>query len=49
MNKSNLIAALSQKENLSEEKAKDVLNHVFTDFACILNKRGAIQFLTMSE
>jgi integration host factor subunit beta len=43
MNKSGLIEALSQKQNLTEKKAIDVVNLVFKGFIDELKKSGRIE------
>jgi len=43
MNKSDLIEALSKKENLTEKKAIDVINLVFKGFTSELKKGGRIE------
>ncbi|MEQ8153230.1 MAG: HU family DNA-binding protein, partial [Smithellaceae bacterium] len=43
MNKSGLIEALSQKMNLTEKKAIDVVNLVFKGFTDELKKGGRIE------
>ncbi|HOW56959.1 MAG TPA: HU family DNA-binding protein [Smithellaceae bacterium] len=43
MNKSDLIEALSKKENLTEKKAIDVINLVFKGFTNELKKGGRIE------
>ena len=43
MNKSELIEALSKKENLTEKKAIDVINLIFKGFGDELNKGGRIE------
>lgn len=43
MNKSELIEALSRKENLTEKKAMDVVNLVFDGFVNELGKNGRIE------
>ncbi|MDP2268458.1 MAG: HU family DNA-binding protein [Deltaproteobacteria bacterium] len=43
MNKSELIEALSKKENLTEKKAIDVVNLIFKGFADELNNGGRIE------
>lgn len=43
MNKSDLIAALSEKEDLSEKKATDVVNLVFAEFTHALKNGGRIE------
>jgi integration host factor subunit beta len=43
MNKSELIEALSKKENLTEKKAIDVVNQIFKGFADELKNGGRIE------
>ena len=43
MNKSELIEALSKKENMTEKKAMDVVNLVFDGFVDELKKGGRIE------
>ncbi len=43
MNKSELIEALSKKENLTEKKASDVVNLIFNGFADELKHSGRIE------
>lgn len=43
MNKSELIEALSKKENLTEKKAMDIVNLVFDGFTDELKKGGRIE------
>jgi integration host factor subunit beta len=43
MNKSELIEALSKKENLTEKKAMDIVNLVFDGFTEELRKGGRIE------
>ncbi|HRR41841.1 MAG TPA: HU family DNA-binding protein [Syntrophales bacterium] len=43
MNKSELIEALSKKENLTEKKAMDVVNLLFNGFTEELKKGGRIE------
>jgi integration host factor subunit beta len=43
MNKSELIEALSKKENLTEKKAMDIVNLVFDGFVDELKKNGRIE------
>ncbi len=43
MNKSGLIEALSNRENLREKKAADVVNLIFKSFADELKKGGRIE------
>lgn len=43
MNKSDLIEALSKKENLTEKKATDIVNLIFKGFADELKKKGRIE------
>jgi len=43
MNKSGLIAALSEKENLSEKRATEIINFVFSEFAHALKNGGRIE------
>ncbi len=43
MNKSELIEALSKRENLTEKKAMDVVNLVFDGFTEELAKNGRIE------
>ncbi len=43
MNKSELIEALSKKENLTEKKASDVVNLIFNGFADELKTGGRIE------
>jgi nucleoid DNA-binding protein len=43
MNKSNLIAALAAKENLSEKKATDIVNLIFNGFTDTLKKEDRIE------
>ncbi len=43
MNKSELIEALSKKENLTEKKAIEVVNLIFNGFAEELKKGGRIE------
>ncbi len=43
MNKSELIEALSRKENLTEKKAIDIVNLVFTGFTDELSNNGRIE------
>ena len=43
MNKSGLIAALSQKENLTEKKATEIINLVFSEFTRALKNGGRIE------
>jgi integration host factor subunit beta len=43
MNKSELIEALSKKENLTEKKAIDVVNLIFKGFADELKNGGRIE------
>lgn len=43
MNKSELIAALSQKENLTEKQATDIVNLIFTGFLETLKSDGRIE------
>lgn len=43
MTKSDLIATLSQKENLSEKKATDIINLIFDGFTEALKKNGRIE------
>lgn len=43
MNKSELIEALSRKENLTEKKAIDVVNQIFKGFADELKNGGRIE------
>lgn len=43
MNKSELIAALSQKENLTEKQATDIVNLIFTGFLETLQTDGRIE------
>jgi integration host factor subunit beta len=43
MNKSDLIAALSAKENLSEKNAFEIVNLIFDGFADVLKKGGRIE------
>jgi len=43
MNKSGLIEALSQKENLTEKKAIEVVNLIFKGFTDELRKSGRIE------
>ncbi len=43
MNKSELIEALSRKENLTEKKAIDVVNQIFKGFADELKSGGRIE------
>lgn len=43
MNKSELIEALSKKENLTEKKAIDVVNLIFRGFADELKNDGRIE------
>jgi integration host factor subunit beta len=43
MNKSELIEALSRKENMTEKKAMDVINLVFDGFVSELKNGGRIE------
>ena len=43
MNKSELIAALSQKENLTEKQAIDIVNLIFKGFVETLRTHGRIE------
>jgi integration host factor subunit beta len=43
MNKSSLIEALSDKENLTEKNASEIVNMVFDDFTDALRKAGRIE------
>jgi integration host factor subunit beta len=43
MNKSDLISALSTKENLTEKNASEIVNMVFDGFANELKKSGRIE------
>lgn len=43
MNKSELIAALSQKENLTEKQATDIVNLIFIGFVETLKSDGRIE------
>lgn len=43
MNKSDLIIALSTKENLSEKNASDIINLIFDGFTDTLKKGGRIE------
>ena len=43
MNKSNLIAALSTKENLTEKNASEIVNLIFDGFTDTLKKGGRIE------
>lgn len=43
MNKSELIEALSKKENLTEQKAIDVVNMIFKGFVDELRNKGRIE------
>jgi integration host factor subunit beta len=43
MTKSDLITALSQKENLSEKKATDIINLIFDGFTEALKNNGRIE------
>ena len=43
MNKSNLIDALSAKENLTEKNAFEIINLIFDGFTAALNKGGRIE------
>ncbi|MFZ4440723.1 MAG: HU family DNA-binding protein [Syntrophales bacterium] len=43
MNKSDLAAALSAKENLTEQQAKDTVNLIFNGFADTLKKGDRIE------
>ncbi len=43
MNKSTLIAVLSEKENLTEKKATEIINLVFGEFARALRNGGRIE------
>ena len=43
MNKSDLIIALSKKENLSEKKALDIVNLIFDRFTETLKNKGRIE------
>ncbi|MFB3924536.1 MAG: HU family DNA-binding protein [Syntrophales bacterium] len=43
MNKSELIEALSKRENMTEKKAQDVVNLVFDGFVDELKKGGRIE------
>ena len=43
MNKSELIEALSKRENMTEKKAQDVVNLVFYGFVDELKKGGRIE------
>jgi len=43
MNKSELIALLSEKENLSEKKATEIINLIFSEFAHALKNGGRIE------
>jgi len=43
MNKSELVAVLSEKENLTEKKATEIINLVFSGFARTLKDGGRIE------
>ena len=43
MNKSNLIDALSAKENLTEKNAFEIINLIFDGFTDVLKKGGRIE------
>ena len=43
MNKSDLIAALSTRENLSENNASEIINLIFDGFTDTLKKGGRIE------
>ena len=43
MNKSDLMAALSAKENLTEKQATDTINLIFNGFTDALKKGGRIE------
>jgi len=43
MNKSNLIDALSTKENLTEKSASEIINLIFNGFTNTLKKGGRIE------
>ena len=43
MNKSNLIDALSTKENLTENNAFEIINLIFDGFTDVLKKGGRIE------
>lgn len=43
MNKSELISALGEKENLSEKAASDIINHIFKSFTEELKNGGRIE------
>jgi integration host factor subunit beta len=43
MNKSDLIATLSEKEKLTEKMATDIINLIFNGFADTLEKGGRIE------
>jgi integration host factor subunit beta len=44
MNKSDLIAALATKENLTEKQATDIINLIFNGFTETLKKGDRIEF-----
>lgn len=43
MNKSDLIDALSLKENLTENNSFEIINHIFDGFTDTLKKGGRIE------
>jgi integration host factor subunit beta len=43
MNKSDLIAALAVKENLTEKQATEIINLIFNGFAETMKNRGRIE------
>jgi len=43
MNKSELIAAIAEKEGLTEKKATEIINLVFAEFALALKNGGRIE------
>lgn len=43
MNKSTLIAAIAEKEGLTEKKATEIINLVFDEFARTLENGGRIE------
>jgi integration host factor subunit beta len=49
MNKSDLIYALAEKENLSEKNATDIINLFFNRFTDALKKGGRIEIRTFGS
>ncbi|HOD29431.1 MAG TPA: HU family DNA-binding protein [Syntrophales bacterium] len=43
MNKSELIAVLSEKENLTEKRATEIINLIFAEFSRTLKNGGRIE------